>query len=258
MRWLNLLLCLLLLLTGCSGESSSGRGLRVAVAANLKPAFEEIASAFQKEHAGIRVTGSFGASGQFFAQLGQKAGFDVFLSADVKYPRRLIEDGVADKGSDFVYAVGKLVVWVPPDSKLEVSKGLAVVTDARVKKIAIANPRVAPYGKAAEAALKQAGLLDAVKSKLVLGEDVTQTAQFAQTGAADVAILPMSLALAPNLRDSGKHQELPAKSYPRIEQAGLILPWARDAEAARLFRDFLTGPEGRAILERHGYAVPEA
>lgn len=234
------------------------RGLAVAAAADLKSAFDDIAAAFQGAHPDIEVRPTYGSSGNFFAQLQNRAPFDVFLSADVEYPRRLIEQGDAPKDGLFVYAVGHLVLWVPRQSGLALEQlGMAALLDPAVRKIAIANPRFAPYGRAAEAALKKLGLYERVRDRLVLGDNVAQAAQFVQTGAADIGIIGRSQALAPALRDAGRYWEVPADTYPRLEQGGVILSWAKDRGAAEALRAFLTGAEGRALLRRHGFSLPE-
>jgi molybdate transport system substrate-binding protein len=165
---------------------------------------------------------------------------------------------LADKKDLFAYAVGRIVVWVPKASKLNVEKeGVRVLLDPAVRKVAIANPRHAPYGRAAEAALKSLGLYDAVQDKLVLGENIAQAAQFVQAGAADVGILALALARAPTLRQEGRYREVPPDAYPRINQGGVILSRARDRAAAEEVRAFLTGAAGQAVLRRYGFGAPE-
>src|SRR5581483_1694642 len=134
--------------------------------------------------------------------------------------------------------------------------GIRAVLDPGVRKVAIANPRFAPYGRAAEAALQHAGVYDQVKDRLVLGENIAQTAQFVESGAADVGLIALSLALAPPLRDQGRHWEVPADAYPRLEQGGVMLTWARDRAATQELRDYLTGEEGRAVLRKFGFRLP--
>jgi molybdate transport system substrate-binding protein len=229
----------------------------VAAAADLKFALDEVVGAFERQHPDIRVKATYGSSGSFFAQLSNEAPFDLFLSADIDYPRKLIEQGKAEKGSEFLYAVGHLVVWVPAASKLDVQKlGIRALADPSVKKVAIANPRQAPYGRAAEAALKKLGVYDDVKGRLVLGENIAQAAQFVESGAADAGVIALSLALAPAMRDTGRYWEVPLDAYPRLEQGGVLLKWAKDPEAAQALLDFLTGGEGRAILKRYGFILP--
>jgi molybdate transport system substrate-binding protein len=233
------------------------REVTVAAASDLKFAFGDVAAAFERRHPDVAVKVTYGSSGNFFTQLSNEAPFDLYLSADMDYPRKLVEQDRAVKGSDFVYAVGQIVVWVPKSSKLDIeARGLRAVLDPAVKKVAIANPKHAPYGRAAEAALKHAGVYDAVKDRLVLGENIAQAAQFVESGAADVGVIALSLALAPAMRDKGRYWTVPLDAYPRLEQGGVILSWARDKDAARALRDFMTGDEARAILRRYGFRLP--
>ncbi len=232
------------------------RTLAVAAAANLEPVLAELAAAFEAEQPGVEVRPTLGASGSFFAQLRNGAPFDVFLSADVEYPRKLVEAGLGRAEDEAVYAVGKLVVWTPARSALDLERrGLAALADPALRKLAIANPALAPYGRAAEAALRAAGVLDAVRDRLVLGESVAQAAQFAQSGAADAALVPLSLTFAPALRE-GRIFPVPEGSYPRQPQSAIALAAARDRALARAFVRFLAGPKGRAVFTRYGYAPP--
>jgi molybdate transport system substrate-binding protein len=235
----------------------ASREVRVAAAADLRFALDELAADFSRAQPGIGLKISYGSSGNFFAQLSNRAPFDVFLSADADYPRRLAADGLG-LDAPFLYAYGRVVLWVARASPLDVeAQGLRALLSPLARKIAIANPRHAPYGRAAEAALRSAGLYDAVAGRLVLGENVAQTAQFVQSGAADAGIVALSLALAPQMKAQGRFVELPAESYPRIEQGGLVLSWAQDRDAARAFRDALRGDLGRATLARFGFWLPE-
>jgi molybdate transport system substrate-binding protein len=249
------------LLAGCRGDQKKPEGtreVRVAAAANLKAAFDEVAGEFRKRHPDVRVTVTYGSSGNFFAQLTNRAPFDLFLSADVNYPRKLVEQGRAAAGTEFVYAVGQVVVWVPGSSALDLDQlGIRAVADPSVRKVAVANPRHAPYGRAAETALKKLGVYDDVKDRLVLGENIEQTAQFVESGAADVGLIALSQALSPALRGKGRYWVVPRDSYAAIEQAGVILTWAQDREAADALRSFLLGRDSRGVLERHGYEFPK-
>ncbi|MET0403178.1 MAG: molybdate ABC transporter substrate-binding protein [Cystobacter sp.] len=231
--------------------------LRIAAAADLKFALDELLKDFRAKHPEDRVEVTYGSSGNFIAQLSQGAPFDVFLSADMGYPRKLVEQGLAEDQEVFSYAVGHVVLWVRRDSPLQVEKlGLKVLLEPAAKRIAMANPQHAPYGRAAEAALKSQGLYDAVKAKLVLGENVAQTAQFAQSGAADVGLIALSLALAPAMKAQGRYGEIPSSAYPRMDQGGVILKKVQDAVLARQFRDALLGAESRPLLERYGFGMP--
>jgi molybdate transport system substrate-binding protein len=232
------------------------RPLTVAAAANLKNAAEELKEAFEAERPDAHVALTFGASGAFFAQLQNGAPFDVFLSADREYPAKVIAAKLGAASDERVYAFGKLVAWLPPGSTLDLERrGLAALADPGVKRIAIANPAVAPFGRATEQALRSAGVYDAVKEKLVLGTSVAQTAQFATTGAADVAFLPRSLTFGKELA-GGKVVFVPEALYPRVEQSGIVLSSAKDPALARAFLALLTGEKGRAVLAKYGYGLP--
>jgi molybdate transport system substrate-binding protein len=248
-------------LAGCGrgpAPSEGKREVRVAAAADLKFALDDLLVGFHREHPDVRVQVSYGSSGNFFAQLSNKAPFDIFFSADVEYPRRLVEQGLAAREDEFLYAVGHLVVWVPRDSNLDLDRrGIRALLDAGVRKVAIANPRHAPYGRAAEAALKKLGVYNEIKSKIVQGDNVAQAAQFVQTGAADAGVIALSLALSPPMRQKGRYWEVPLDAYPRLEQGGIILSGAQDRHAAESLRDFVVGPEGRAVLKRFGFFLPE-
>jgi molybdate transport system substrate-binding protein len=228
--------------------------VRVAAAADLRFTMDEIVEAFRRERPALDLLVTYGSSGNFYAQLSNRAPFDIFFSADVDYPRRLIRQGLAFADSEFLYGVGRLVVWVPQNSPIEVEKlGMQALRSPSVRRIAIANPRHAPYGRAAEAAMKSLGVFDQVKNRLVLGDSVMQTAQFVDSGAAEVGLISHSLALAPPLRDKGRFWEVPIDAYPRREQGGVILSWAKDRPAAEGLRDFVLAEDGRAILRRHGF-----
>ena len=232
------------------------RQLTVAAAADLKFAMDDLVQEFARGHPEVAVRVTYGSSGNFFSQLSNGAPFDLFFSADVDYVRRLAADGLTVPDSDFVYAVGRIVLWAPRASAFDVSRGIGLLKDASVRRIAIANPRHAPYGRAAEGALKTLGVYDQVHAKLVFGENVAQAAQFVETGAADVGIIALSLAIAPTLASSGRFWEIPPESYPRMEQGGVIMKGAKDILAARGFRDLVLGPAGRSVLKRYGFFVP--
>jgi molybdate transport system substrate-binding protein len=231
--------------------------LVVAAAADLKFALDEVVVKYRQVRPGVDVNLVFGSSGRFYAQLVSGAPFDVYLSADVAYPRRLVEEGIALAGSEFPYAVGRIVLWVPKESQLAVEKdGMKVLQSGAVKRLAIANPQHAPYGKAAEAALKKYGLYDQMKDKLVLGENAAQAAQFAQTRSVDAAILPLSLASAPALATDGRYWLIPMEAHPKLEQVGVRIRASTNPDAAKHFAEFLAGPDGRAILKRYGFILP--
>lgn len=235
---------------------AEGNALRIAAAADLRFAMDEIIDAFRQEHPGVRVEVTYGSSGNFYAQLSNHAPFDIFFSADVDYPRRLIREGAALADTEFLYGIGRLVVWVARASPIDVEKlGMQSLLDASVKKIAIANPRHAPYGRAAVDAMKSMGVYDQVKDRIVFGDSVLQTAQFVQGGGADIGLISHSFALAPTLRDEGRYWEVPLDAYPRREQGGVILSWARDKSTAQALRDFVLGERSKAILRRYGFGL---
>jgi molybdate transport system substrate-binding protein len=248
-----LALALLLSAPALAGEPKT---VAVAAAANLKTAAEALKKGFEAVHPGVEVTLTFGASGTFFSQIQNGAPFDLFLSADRDYPAKVIAAGLGAAADERVYAFGKLVAWLPPGSTVGLEKkGLQALAGPGVKKIAIANPAVAPFGRATEAAFKAAGVHEAVKAKLVFGTSVGQTAQFATTGAADVAFLPYSLTFGKEL-SAGRVVLVAESLYPKIEQSGIVLSAAKEPALARAFLAFITGEKGRAILAKYGYGLP--
>ena len=257
-RALVWLITLLVLGMGAAGaQRGRDREVVVAAAADLKFALDEILEAFRGRHPDIQVRVTYGSSGNFFAQLSNRAPFDIYFSADVDYPRQLIAQGLASKDTEFLYAVGRIVVWAPSRSTIDLERlGIQALLDPSVRKVAIANPQHAPYGRAAVAAMKTLGVYDQVQERFVYGENIAQTAQFIHTGAADIGIIALALALAPALRDEGRYWEIPFEAYPRMDQGGVILPWAKDREAAQALRTFVLGPEGKAILRAYGFFLP--
>jgi len=240
---------LLALLSAC-GHPNLPRKLTIAAAADLQFALADGARQFHQQHPETELAIDYGSSGNFYAQIRNGAPFDLLLSADVQYPRNLAHDGLVPADSVFVYGAGRIAVWVPSSSKLDPATALR---DPSVRRIAIANPQHAPYGRAAEAALRNMGLYDSLEKKLVLGENISQTLQFIQSGAADTGIVALSLALAPTVREQGRYWEVPMSAYPKIEQGGVIL---KDSPAAREFRDWLVGPSGRSLLKQYGFSLP--
>jgi molybdate transport system substrate-binding protein len=251
----------LLVLAGLlvGGRAIFAAELSVAAAADLEFALDELVAEFQTNQPAVIVKVTYGSSGNFYAQLQNKAPFDLFLSADVAYPRKLAEAGLALDTNVFLYAVGRLVLWVPNHSQVDLEKlGMQALLAASVKKIAVANPEHAPYGRAAVAAMKSLGVFDQAEPKLVYGENIAQTAQFAQSGAADIGIIALSLAVAPPMREAGRFWTVPLASYPRMAQGGIILKDTKAAAASRVFRDFILGSHGRQVLKRYGFSLPEA
>lgn len=257
MRALCMLLAAVLSAAACSRAPGNGpakaSNVRVAAAASLKPVLPEVIEAYIRRHPEAKVTVTYGASGNFYSQLVQGAPFDVFLSADTAYPQKLVEAGLT-AGDLREYAAGRLVIWTRRTSNVDPAS-LEVLVDERVRRIAIANPRHAPYGRAAEGALRAAGLLDRVQSKLVFGGSVEQAATFVRTGAAEIGLLPKSQAVAPPMLDEGAWTEVPETLYEPIRHGGVIVKNVAHAAAAGSFLDFLLGPEAQAILARGGLGL---
>lgn len=231
--------------------------VRVAAAADLQYAMQDVAAQFEKQ-TGRKVDVTYGSSGNFFSQMQNGAPFDVFFSADIEYPRKLESAGLAEPGTLYKYAVGRIAVWMPADAKVDVSsQGWKALLDASVQKIAIANPEHAPYGRAAVAALHNARIYEQVKGKLVYGENISQAAQFVQSGNAQAGIVAMSLAVSPGMKD-GKRWEVPADMHPPIEQAAIVLKSAKNKESAKAFLEFVKSEAGRATLAKYGFTFPAA
>lgn len=265
MMW-NLLCAMgILMVAGCTGGASDLSDtnnvkpvtLRIAAAADLRVAFEGVKQAFEQAHPGILVDLTFGASGTLLAQIENGAGFDVFLSADEAYAQRLVDRGKVSSKGPFRYARGHLVVWCRRDLGIDISAGLAKLKDERVRRIALADPEHAPYGRAAMLALTHLGLDEAVREKLVFGENVSQAAQFALSGGAEVALIGKSLAMSEAMWSAGEFFEVPDDAYPPLIQAGVILKATQHAEQAELFREFLLGADGQALLREFGFSPPE-
>ena len=226
----------------------------MAAAADLQFAMQDVAARFQKE-TGKTVKLIYGSSGNFFQQIQNGAPFDMFFSANLDYPRKLEAAGLIEPGSYYQYAKGKIVIWVPKDSKLDLTPGLKALLDPSVKKIAIANPQHAPYGQAAVAAMQSQNVYEKVKDKFVLGENISQTASFVVAGSADVGIVALSLALSPTMKDKGRYAEVPADEYPPIEQACIILSSSKNKETARQLLSFVKTAAIADVLSRYGFDV---
>jgi molybdate transport system substrate-binding protein len=246
-------LLVVLLLAG----SGWAQEILVAAAADLNQVLPVIAERFERE-SGNRVKLSFGSSGNFFAQIQNGAPFDVFFSADIDFPKRLEAAGLTEPGSLYEYAVGKIVLWVPNGSGLDVSRGTPALLDPQVRKIAIANPVHAPYGKAAMAALQHEQLYERVKDKVVFGENISQTFELVQSRNADVGIVALSLAVAPKVKDSGRFFVVPSSSYPSIRQGVVVIRSSQHNAVAKAFIAYLKRPESITLLKQYGFEVPES
>ena len=232
--------------------SASAQEITVAAASDLQFAMPELVRGFEQQTK-ARVKISYGSSGNFFSQIQNGAPFDVYFSADISYPQKLEAAGLTEPGTLRKYATGRLVIWVRNESRLDLSKGLRVLYDPSVKKIAIANPAHAPYGRAAVAALQSEKLYDNVASRLVFGENISQTAQFVETGNADAGLIALSLAIAPAMKAKGRYVEVPSSAYPAVEQACVVLKSSRRKDLARQLLEYVTGIEGKKILARFGF-----
>jgi molybdate transport system substrate-binding protein len=228
----------------------------VAAAASLRDALPELADAFDAKN-GTKTRLSFGSSGNLYRQIAQGAPFELFLSADEAMVLDLAREGrTLDDGA--IYAHGGLAIMVPKNSTLKPDGSLRdlkeAIDDGRLHRFAIANPEHAPYGRAARESLAESGLWASIEDRLVIGENVSQAAQFVATGGADAGLVAYSLALSPRLGHCCRHAPLSIGLYPAIRQRGVLLKGA-GAAAKRLFT-FILGPHGREILGHHGFRVP--
>ena len=246
----------LFMITGLSTAPSGQAGeLTVAAAADLSFAFKELVPAFEQQ-TGEHVKLTLGSSGNFFSQIQNGAPFDLYFSADIGYPKKLEEAGLAVPGSLYPYAIGRIVLWAGNGSHLDLSKGLEVLREPTIKKIAIANPKHAPYGRAAVAAMEYFKVYDQVKDRLILGENISQAAQFIDSGACEIGIVALSLALAPAMKASGSYWEIPSESHPPLEQGAVIVKQSKHQEAAKQFLEFMKGLQGQEIMKRYGFTLP--
>lgn len=253
-RWTMVLFTVVTVLV--LGSVSWAGEVTIAAASDLNFAFKELVAEFEKS-TGHKVKLSLGSSGNFFAQIQNGAPYDLYFSADIRYPRKLVERDHAVADSLYSYAIGRIVLWVPTRSTLNVDQqGLKALLDSAAKKIAIANPKHAPYGRAAVAAMEHAKVYESVKDRLVLGENISQAAQFVESGAADVGIIALSLALAPPMKAAGRYWEIPTETHPPIEQAAVVLTAGKNRDEAQAFLSFIRGVEGQAIMQRYGFVVP--
>lgn len=227
--------------------------ITIAAAADLKFALDEIVMLFNKAHPADRVETIYGSSGKFHTQIRQGAPFDLYFSADIAYPRALKVEGFAAAEVQ-PYAVGRIVLWSPSRDTGKMT--LADLADPAIQKIAIANPKHAPYGKRAEEALKAAGVWEKVEGKLVYGENVAQAAQFVQTGNAQAGIVALSLALSPELAKQGGYALIPDKLHQPLEQGFIVTKRAANNPLAQAFARFMVSGEARAVMTRYGFVLP--
>jgi molybdate transport system substrate-binding protein len=243
---------MLVLLFAC--QTAQAAPLTVAVAANVKFVFDELKTEFKKT-SGLDVNGVFASSGKITAQIKSGAPYDVFMSADMEFPLALHKDGFA-VAAPSVYARGVLVLWTL--QPLDLSQGLSVLNSPAVKRVAMANPKLAPYGAEAIRALTYFKLRAAVEPKLIYGESISQVNQYIDTQAVEIGFTAKSVVLAPQMQGRGKWIEVPRESYQPIEQGIVLLKNSNgvNALAAKQFMEFMASAHARKILQNYGYLLP--
>ena len=229
---------------------------KITAAADLVYAFGEMKSLFEKQNPGDKILISFGSSGKAYTQIVNGAPYDIYFSANMKYVQNLEKKGFTITKPK-IYAYGQIGLWIPKNKNISLAKGLDVLLDSRIKKIAIANPEHAPYGVAAVDALKNRKYYKKIKDKIVVGENVSQAAQFIQSGAADIGILPISLALAKRLKKLGNFYLFPANWHNPIIQGYALLKHGKDNQTAKKFENFVSSKEAREIFDRYGFRLPQ-
>lgn len=248
LRYFLLLVCL-----SVAPPLWAGGTVTVAAAADLKFALDEIVGLFIKSHPGERVETIYGSSGKFQTQIQQGAPYDLYFSADIAYPRALAAAGLAASEVK-AYAVGRIVLWSPQlDARKQKLQDLAA---PQFKRIAIANPKHAPYGKRAEEALRAAGIWDKVQDRLVFGENIAQTAQFVQTGNAQIGVIALSLARNPELANKGGYALIPESLHQPLEQGFIITRRAANNPLAARFAEYMDSPAARAVMVKYGFTLP--
>lgn len=244
-----LLICAILL--GLAAQSYA-QDFTIAAAADLRFALTEVVAKYRQADSTYKIDVVYGASGKLYQQITQQAPFDLFFSADNSFPLKL-EEAKLTVGKSKLYAIGHLVLW---SASKDVSKGVSILKSDDVKKIAVANPEVAPYGKRAIEALKYYKLDEAVKDKIVKGDNVSQAAQFCLTGNADCGFIALSLAISPEMAGKGKYFQIDAKSHSPLEQSYVILKKAEKNKNVAKFVKFLSSKKARAIFTKYGFKLP--
>ena len=247
----RLLISICLFVAGQTAHA--GEKITIAAAADLKFALDEIVALFGKTHPADQVKTIYGSSGKFQTHIRQGAPFDLYFSADIAYPRALKAEGFAAAEVQ-PYAVGRIVLWSASRDAAKMT--LADLADSAIRKIAIANPKHAPYGKRAEEALKASGVWEKVEAKLVYGENIAQTAQFVQSGNVQIGIIALSLALSPELAKQGSYALIPDKLHQPLEQGFIVTKRAAGNPLAQAFARFMADREARAVMARYGFVWP--
>ncbi|MFL6257356.1 MAG: molybdate ABC transporter substrate-binding protein [Pyrinomonadaceae bacterium] len=252
-RIVSLLVCVVALLTGCRSETTEGtqpRTLTVSAAADLTPAFQALGKEFERQE-GTKVIFNFGSTGQLAQQIEQGAPVDLFAAANVSFIEGLEQKSLIVPGTKQLYAQGRITLWTRDDSpvKLERVEDLA---RPEFKRVAIANPEHAPYGVAAREALQAAGVWETVSQKLVYGENISQTLQYAESGNVDAAIVALSL----STQSKGRWVLIPAELHKPLNQALAVIKGAQQEQEARRFAAFVNSAQGRAVMRRYGFVLP--
>jgi molybdate transport system substrate-binding protein len=229
----------------------------IAAAADLTYCIEDLNQVYQQSHPSTELRLSSGSSGNFSSQIQNGAPFDVFLSADIQYPKNLASGGFADLSTLTVYAVGRIVLWTAKPDTVNLDRGIEILRDRSVvKKLAIANPEHAPYGRAAKSVLENIGIWSEVQDRIVQGENIAQTAQFVQTGNVDAGFVALSLLLSPNRQQIGRYIEVDPKLYPKLEQAMVLTKAGSNRPVVREYFQFLQSPAARKIFDQYGFTLP--
>ena len=245
------LLALLLLIPGAL---ASAQQIRVAAGADMSVALPALAESYTKGKHTLVVDSAFNASGTLTNQIRKGAPFDVFLSTDEQYAQQLIAEGLASKDTLYRFGVGRLVLWVPNGSPLDLPKlGIKALLDPSVKKISIENPANGPFGRAAPAALRHFGIYDKLASQFVVAENVSQAAQIVVSREAQVGLIALSLATA--MKGQGRYWMVPPDAYPPLNQTAVMLSHSQQQEGARQFLDFLHSPEAASVLDSYGLST---
>lgn len=248
------LVALLCAISACKDKpsnTSSSQELTVAAASDLTPAFEELGREFESAHK-TKVVFVFGSTGLLTKQIENGAPMDLFVAANVSYVEQLEKEGLIIPDSKTIYARGRITLWTPADSNLRLL-GIEDLARPEVQRVAIANPDHAPYGLAARQALETAGIWERIRPKLVYGDNIRQTLQYAETGNVEVAIVALSL----STQSRGRWTLIPEDLHKPIDQGMAIIKTTKNESAARAFAAFVNGPQGRAIMQKYGFSFPQ-
>lgn len=252
MRIWNMFLIVMVSL-GLTAQIAYAEKITIAAAADLKFAMDEIVTRFKTGHPGQEIDIVYGSSGKFHTQIRQGAPYDLFFSADISFARELAGQGMAASGVTR-YATGRIALW---SAGMDATKmTLASLTDPKITRIAIANPKHAPYGKRAEEALRSAGLWDKLQSKLVFGENISQAAQYVQSGNAQVGIVALSLVLDPELAKKGGYYLIPDTMHKPLEQGYIITKRGANKPLAKQFAEYTGSKQARGIMTKYGFVLP--